>query len=46
MPHYYLIPPVEARLASNTTFEETVVAIHNPCTNSEAEHIYPHGERV
>jgi len=41
MPHYYLIPPVEARLTSNTIFEETVVAIHNPCTYTSEEAVVP-----
>jgi hypothetical protein len=41
MPHYYLIPPVEARLTSNRTFEETVVSIHNPCTNTSEEAVVP-----
>ncbi|MCC6024509.1 MAG: hypothetical protein LM600_07400, partial [Thaumarchaeota archaeon] len=41
MPHYYLIPPIEPRLASNKTFEETVVAIHNPCTNTSEEAVVP-----
>ena len=41
MPHYYLIPPVEARLTSNTTFEETVVSIQNPCTNASEEAVVP-----
>ena len=41
MPHYYLIPPIELRLASNKTFEETVVAIHNPCTNASEEAVVP-----
>jgi hypothetical protein len=34
MPHYFLIPLIEPRLASNKTFGKTVVAIRNPCTNT------------
>ncbi|MFZ8794517.1 MAG: hypothetical protein ACO2O2_11630, partial [Acidilobaceae archaeon] len=41
MPYYFLIPPIEPRLASNKTFEETVVAIHNPCSNMSEEAVVP-----
>lgn len=41
MLYYFLIPLIEPRLASNRTFEETVVSIHNPCTNISEEAVAP-----
>jgi hypothetical protein len=35
MPHYYLIPPIKPRLASNTTYEEAKTVIHNPLHQHE-----------
>ena len=35
LPHYFLVPPIEPRLVSNTAYEEAKTVIHNPLHQHE-----------